>query len=274
MKIGISTFATDETIRPDVLAKAAEERGFESLFLAEHSHIPRGTTLPDGSAPGREYYRGLDPFLALTAAASATERLRLGTGIAILVQRDVIHTAKEVATLDLLSGGRVLLAVGAGWNEAEMRNHGVDPRTRGRLMDEQLAALKAIWTEEETSFHGEHVNFGPIHQWPKPVQRPHPPIYIGGHSRAARRRVIEHGDGWFPLVVAPEDVQDMRSELAARERTGVVMNVPADENDLPNLDRFAEAGADRATFHLEALPESAALRKLDELAALITRYSS
>ncbi|MBB4933165.1 putative F420-dependent oxidoreductase [Lipingzhangella halophila] len=273
MKFGISTFVTDEGIRPDALGKALEERGFESVFLAEHSHIPKGATAPDGSELERPYYRGLDPFIALTAAASATKNLLLSTGVALLVQRDVLHTAKEVASLDLLSGGRTILTVGAGWNRAEMRNHGVDPVTRGRRLDEQLAVLKAIWTQDEASFHGEHVDFGPVYMWPKPVQRPHPPIYIGGHSPAARRRVAEHGDGWFPITATSDDIREMRASLAARGRTGVVMNVPGDADSPASLAEYAEAGAERATFHIETMPESATLRKLDDLAKLVARYT-
>ncbi|TCP57240.1 putative F420-dependent oxidoreductase [Tamaricihabitans halophyticus] len=269
MKFGVSTFVTDEGIRPDALAKALEERGFDSLFLAEHSHIPLGTTTPDGSTLDRQFYRTLDPFIALTAAASATENLLLGTGVTLLVQRDVIHTAKEVASLDLLSHGRAVLTVGAGWNRTEMRNHGVDPATRGRKLDEQLAALKTIWTKSEATFTGEHVNFGPMFQWPKPVQQPHPPIYIGGHSPAARRRVAEHGDGWFPVVATVADVREMRAALIARDRADVVLNVPAEENQPALLAEFAEAGADRATFDIPTESESATLRRLDALAALV-----
>jgi len=182
MRFGISTFITDEGIRPDVLGRALEERGFSSLFLAEHSHIPvrRESPYPGGGELPRKYYRTLDPFVALTAAAVVTSRLVLGTGIALLPQRDVIHTAKQVASLDLVSGGRVVFGVGVGWNREEMRNHGTDPATRGALMDEQLAALTRIWTADRAEFHGEHVDFDPIHSWPKPVQRPRPPIYIGG----------------------------------------------------------------------------------------------
>ncbi|MFD9906704.1 LLM class F420-dependent oxidoreductase [Streptomyces sp. NPDC059063] len=274
MKLGISTFVTDEGIRPDALGRALEERGFDSLFLAEHSHIPKGSTAPDGSALERAYYRSLDPFLALTAAAAATRTLLLGTGVALLVQRDVIHTAKEVATLDLLSGGRTVLAVGAGWNREEMRNHGTDPRTRGRLLDEQLAALKLIWTRDTAEFHGEHVDFGPLHMWPKPVQDPHPPLYIGGHSPAALARMAAHGDGWFPIVVTPAEVRRVRKSLAEQGRTGVVINVPARQDRRDLMDAYAEAGADRATFHLDAMPEPATLRKLDELAALVDDYDT
>ncbi|GAA1550299.1 LLM class F420-dependent oxidoreductase [Actinomadura kijaniata] len=273
MKFGVSTFVTDEGIRPGALGAALEERGFESLFVAEHSHIPTGSTAPDGTELARAYYRALDPLIALTAAAAATTRLRLGTGVLLLVQRDVIQTAKEVASLDLLSGGRVILAVGAGWNRTEMRDHGTDPGVRGRLLDERLAALKEIWTRDEAEFHGEYVRFGPMRMWPKPVQRPHPPIYIGGHSPAALARVAAHGDGWFPIEVTPDDVRRVRGALAERGRTGVVITVPADPAGEGTLDAYAEAGADRATFHLETMPEAATLRKLDELAALAARYS-
>ncbi|SHF64823.1 LLM class F420-dependent oxidoreductase [Streptoalloteichus hindustanus] len=272
MKFGFSTFVTDEGIRPDVLGRALEERGFDAVFLAEHSHIPRGSTFPGGEELTRDYYRTLDPFVALTAAATSTTNLLLGTGIALLPQRDVIHTAKEVATLDLLSGGRVIFAVGVGWNLGEIRNHGVDPHTRGRRMDEQLAALKVIWTQDEAEFHGEHVRFDPIHMWPKPVQRPHPPIYIGGNSAAARERVAAHGDGWFPTELAPEKIPGVREWLAERGRTDVVLNVVVPQNDPAALEAHIEAGVDRVTFHSGWLTEADALRKLDELAALTERY--
>ncbi|MDT7575898.1 MAG: hypothetical protein QOH17_2231, partial [Pseudonocardiales bacterium] len=182
MKFGIATFITDEGIRPAALGRALEERDFSSLFIAEHSHIPAGreSPYPGGGELPRRYYRTLDPFVALAAVASVTSRLVLGTGIALLPQRDVIHTANEVASLDLVSDGRVAFGVGVGWNREEMRNHGTDPATRGALMDEQLAALKQIWTQDQAEFHGKHVDFDPIFLWPKPVQQPHPPIYLGG----------------------------------------------------------------------------------------------
>ncbi|NSC20674.1 LLM class F420-dependent oxidoreductase [Streptomyces albus subsp. chlorinus] len=265
MRIGIATFPTDYGIRPDTLARAVEERGFDSLFLAEHSHIPVGSALPDGSGLDRRYYRTLDPFVALTAAAATTRTLRLGTGVALLAQRDVIHTAKQVASLDLLSGGRVVLAVGTGWNRQEMRHHGTDPRTRGRVLDERIAALKEIWTHEVAEYHGEYVDFGPIQQWPKPVQRPHPPVYIGGHSPAALRRVFAHGDGWFPLDTSPEEFRRVRVELAAAGRDQVHLNAPGDPEDPAAVERYAQAGAHRAVFPLDVLPHDETLRRLDEL---------
>src|ERR1700754_1256157 len=205
MRFGIATFITDEGIRPDVLGRALEERGFSSLFIAEHSHIPvsRESPYPAGGELPRRYYRTLDPFVALTAAAAVTSQLVLGTGIALLPQRDGIHTAKQVASLEPGSNGRFAFGVGVGWTREEMRNHGTDPATRGALMDEQLAALKEIWTADQAEFHGEHVDFDPIYLWPKPVQQPHPPIYLGGESPAALRRVAASGGAWVAPARTP-----------------------------------------------------------------------
>ncbi|WP_030372642.1 LLM class F420-dependent oxidoreductase [Streptomyces rimosus] len=270
MEFAISTFVTDEGIRPDALGRALEERGFDTVFLAEHSHIPVGSRTLEGGVLERRFHRTLDPFLALTAMASATSRLLLGTGIALLIQRDTLHTAKEVATLDLLSGGRVLLGVGTGWNRQEMSNHGTDPATRGALLDEQIDALRALWTQEEAEFHGKHVDFAPVYMWPKPVQRPHPPVYIGGHSPAARARFLARGDGWMPLDVTPDDIREVRAELARRGRGKANITVPG--NDPETLPAFAEAGADRALLALDTMPESDTLRRLDELAEVAERY--
>src|SRR3954468_17116994 len=234
MKFGISTFVTDEGIRPDVLGAALEERGFDSLFLAEHSHIPvnRESPYPGGGDLPRVYYRTLDPFVALSAAATATSELLLGTGIALLIQRDLIHTAKEVASLDVISDGRALFGVGVGWNREEMRNHGTDPKTRGALMDEQLAALKEIWTKDEAEFHGRHVDFDPIYAWPKPVQQPHPPIYLGGESPAALRRLAAFGDAWLPRApTPPKEITRVREWLAEQGRDGVPFTVFAADTD-------------------------------------------
>lgn len=189
MKFGVATFVTDEGIGPGLLGKELESRGFDSVFLAEHSHIPvnRASAYPGGGDLSRKYCRTLDPFIALTAMASTTTNLLLGTGVALLPQRDVIHTAKEVASVDLVSAGRMMFGVGVGWNREEMRNHGTDPSTRGALTDEVLGALTEIWARDEAEFHGEFIDFDPIYAWPKPVQRPHPPIFIGGESDAAAR---------------------------------------------------------------------------------------
>ncbi|MHA6793966.1 LLM class F420-dependent oxidoreductase [Pseudonocardia bannensis] len=271
MKFGIATFVTDEGIRPDVLGRALEERGFDSLFLAEHSHIPtsRETPYPGGGELPRVYYRTLDPFVALTAAGGATNDLLLATGIALLPQRDLIHTAKLVASLDYLSDGRVAFGVGAGWNREEMRNHGVEPRTRGALMDEQLAALKTIWTQDEAEFHGKYVNFDPIYSWPKPVQKPHPPIYLGGESRAALNRLLRYGDAWLPRAhTSPEEMRRVRQWLADNGRPDVPFTVFGAGTEQAELAGYREADVERVTFMLDTLPEAETLETLDRLAKI------
>ncbi|SFW89769.1 LLM class F420-dependent oxidoreductase [Amycolatopsis australiensis] len=273
MEFGISTFVTDEGIRPDVLGKALEERGFDSLFLAEHSHIPvsRESPYPGGGDLPEKYKRTLDPFVALAAAGTATSDLLLGTGIALLPQRDVIHTAKEVASLDLVSGGRVLFGIGVGWNREEMRNHGTDPATRGALADEQLAALKRIWTSEQAEFHGAHVDFDPIFSWPKPVQKPHVPIYIGGESEAALKRLAKYGDGWLLRGHTHfDEVRRVRGWLADQGRDDVRFAVFGGPAKPKVIDGFREAGVERYTFLLETLPETETLKALDELAGYLS----
>ena len=274
MKFGIATFVTDEGIRPDVLGRALEERGFDSLFLAEHSHIPvsRETPYPGGGELPRVYYRTLDPFVALTAAAGTTTSLLLGTGIALLPQRDVFHTAKEVASLDLLSGGRVRFGVGVGWNREEMRDHGVDPATRGPLMNEQLAALKELWTKDQAEFHGKYVSFGPAFSWPKPVQRPHPPFVIGGESKAALDRLLHYGDEWLPRAyMSPQRIREVRQWLAGNGRDGVPFTVFGARGP-ESVEGFAGAGVERVTFMLPTTPEAESLAALDRLAEAVRSY--
>ncbi|MFG2479900.1 LLM class F420-dependent oxidoreductase [Streptomyces fagopyri] len=274
MKIGVTTFLTDEGIRPAPLAKALEERAFESLLLHEHSHVAakRETPFPGGGELPRMYYRTLDPFVALTAAATVTDNLVLGTGVALLVERDVIHTAKQVASLDLVSDGRVLFGVGTGWSREEMRNHGTDPRTRGKLLNEQLAAIKEIWTSDQAAFHGEYIDFAPIFCWPKPVQRPHPPIFIGGDGEAALARVAAHGDGWMPHSVGnPARVQAQLNWVT--EVAGDVPVTVASVAPRPELiAAYAEAGVDRVALSLPTQLEAETLRMLDMLAALVSDY--
>jgi probable F420-dependent oxidoreductase len=275
MRFGVATFITDDGIRPDVLGRALEERGFDSLFIAEHSHIPvnRESPWPEGGELPRRYYRTLDPFVALTAVAAVTTRLVLGTGIALLPQRDVIHTAKQVASLDVVSDGRFAFGVGVGWNREEMRNHGTDPTTRGALIDEQLAALKQIWTTEQAEYHGEHVDFDPIYLWPKPVQQPHPPIYLGGESPAALRRLATHGDAWLPRAhTAPEEIVRVRKWLAEQGRDGVPFTVFAADTDERRLAGYVDAGVDEITLMLDTLPEAETLRALDELTAVAAAH--
>jgi probable F420-dependent oxidoreductase len=271
MKFSIETFVTDESIAPGPLAAAVEQRGFHALFVTEHSHMPVAyePPYPGAAEPSREYYRLLDPFVALASAATATRRLILATAVILLAQRDVIYTAKEVASLDLISGGRVVLGVGVGWNRHEMRNHKLDPATRGAKLDEQIRALKEIWTNDIAEFHGEFVDFAPSYSWPKPVQRPNPPIFIGGTSRAALRRVCSFGDGWLPPVgVTVDEIVRGREWLAANGRSDVPIAVWGVGRDEELLAGYAQAGVDEVAYLLPTLPESAALRELDELAEL------
>jgi probable F420-dependent oxidoreductase len=274
MKFGVSTFLTDEGIGPATLGPALEERGFDALFLAEHSHIPasRETPYPAGGDLPRIYYRTLDPLVALGAAAVATRNLLLGTGIALVVQRDPIHTAKEVATLDLISGGRAVLGVGAGWNREEMRNHGTDPRTRGRVMDERIRAIIALWTREEAEFHGEFVDFDPVFSWPKPVQRPHPPIYVGGGSERAFERTAEYGSAWMPSGVHPKELGaqiDRMRQVTDAETPVVVYAAP---HDPEALEIYAALGIERVLLYLPTLPENQTLRTLDAYVEAVSAY--
>ncbi|QRP44008.1 LLM class F420-dependent oxidoreductase [Amycolatopsis sp. FDAARGOS 1241] len=275
MRFGIFSFVTDEGIRPDALARGVEERGFDSLFVGEHSHIPadRQSPYPAGGELPRMYYRMYDPFVALTAAASVTSTLLLGTGVALLAQRDPIQTAKEVASLDHLSGGRVLFGVGAGWNLEEMRDHGTDPDTRGRLLDERLDAMKQLWTAEEATFHGEFTHFDRAVAYPKPVQAPHPPIYIGGNSKYAARRAGRHGGVWMPnSVVVPERVgklMALRDEVAPGAPVSVFAVGTKNE---ALLEAYVEAGVERITILLGTRPEAETLSRLDALVKVVEKY--
>jgi probable F420-dependent oxidoreductase len=269
MDIGISTFVNDDTIDAVSLARAVEERGFDALSIAEHTHIPasRDTPRPGGGELPRRYWHTLDPFVALTAAAMATERLRVGTGICLVVERDPITTAKEVASVDLLSGGRFEFGVGAGWNREEMRNHGTDPDRRFSLMRERIEAMKAIWTQDEAEYHGEHVEFDSIWSWPKPVQQPHPPILVGGTGPKALDRVLRYGDEWMPNRVAdPADLAPRIAEL--RDRAG--RHVPVTYFGADASEEFvaalAAAGVDRTLLQL---PDAGA----DEVLPLVERYA-
>ncbi|MDX3070888.1 LLM class F420-dependent oxidoreductase [Streptomyces sp. MI02-7b] len=273
MKFGVSTFITDRGVRPAPLGTALEDRAFDSLFIAEHSHIPakRESPYPDGGELPEMYYRTLDPFVALAVIATVTERLLLGTGIALIPQRDPIHTAKEVASLDLVSDGRVVFGVGVGWNREEMRDHGTDPATRGRLTDERLRAMRELWTQEKAEFHGEFVDFDPSYAWPKPVQRPFPPIYVGG-GPGGFHRVAELGDAWLADGMPPDElgplIERMRS-VAGRE---VPVTVYAAADDPAQVEGYLGLGVERVLFYLPTMPEQETLAYLDRLAELAGRY--
>jgi probable F420-dependent oxidoreductase len=243
MEFGIGYFPTHDAVSAGAMARLVEERGHESLFFAEHSHIPasRASPYPGGGELPRKYIHCYDLFVALTAAAAATSKLRVGSGICLVIQRDPIHTAKEVASIDHLSGGRVEFGVGAGWNREEMSDHGTDPRTRMRLMQERVEAIREIWTQDEASYSGEFVSFERIWSWPKPAQRPHPPILVGGLGQTVLDRVLAFGDAWFPNYGSDdllERVADLRGR-ANRRIDVMAMGVPADPKALEPL---AEAG--------------------------------
>lgn len=278
MKFGVSMFATDYAIRPDELAREVEQRGFESIWFPEHTHIPasRRTPWPGGGDLPREYWHTFDPFLSLTAAASVTTKLRLGTGICLLIERDPITTAKEVATLDQLSQGRVIFGIGGGWNVEEMENHGTNYRQRWRVLRERVLAMKEIWTKEEAEFHGEFVNFDPLWSHPKPVQKPHPPILMGGDGPTTFDRVLEYCDGWMPIGVRAENltakIATLRQRVteAGRNPEAVSVSVFAAPHGRAALDELAQAGVERAIFYLPSQERDKVLPLLDQYAQMMS----
>ncbi|HYZ66869.1 MAG TPA: LLM class F420-dependent oxidoreductase [Mycobacterium sp.] len=274
MRFGISTFVNDDSIDTVSLARAIEDRGFDSLIIAEHTHIPasRETPYPLGGELPPIYYRTLDPFVTLAAAAAVTSRIELFTGIALLIQRDPIITAKEAASIDLISGGRFIFGVGAGWNLEEMRNHGTDPKTRGALLDEQIEAIKVLWTDEPAEFHGKYVDFDALYLRPKPVRQPHPPIYIGGDSDATVKRVIRHRAGWisnpFPAKHLKKRIDQMR-DGAGHEVPLAMFGTPPELDYWRSVD---ELGFDQVGLMLPTLPKDESLRLLDEFTAKVDKY--
>ncbi len=276
MKFGVAIFATEYSAGPDEVARMAEQRGFESVLFPEHTHIPtsRQTPYPAGGELPQEYSHTLDPFVACTAAAAATERIRVGTAICLVVQRDPIATAKAVATVDHVSGGRFLFGVGAGWNEEEMRNHGTDPGRRFGLMRERVEAMKEIWTSDEAAYHGRHVDFDPIWSWPKPVQAPHPPILVGGNGRTVYERVLAYGDEWLPNRLGDEEKFLARIEKlqrlgreAGRERVPVTLQLAPES--AAEIEPYEQAGVHRCVHYLPPAPPDEVERRLDDLAPLV-----
>jgi probable F420-dependent oxidoreductase len=274
VKFGIAIFPTDYAISMAELAPAVESAGFESLWVAEHSHIPasRESTWPTGGELPKHYWHSMDPFVALTVAATASKTLRIATGICLVTQRDPIHTAKEVASLDHISNGRFIFGIGAGWNREEMADHGTDFSTRWTLMRERVEAMKAIWTEDESEYHGEMVNFGPMWSWPKPVQKPHPPVVLGGSGPKILERVVRYGDGWMPnrgdvLKRIPE-LRDM-AKAAGRGHLPVSYYPKATAED---IERAGEAGVERCIWYVPPDGRDGALKRLEELARLIRPY--
>jgi probable F420-dependent oxidoreductase len=279
MHVGGQIFFTEYSMSPAALAVALEERGFESLWVAEHSHIPvsRRFTLPGSMELSQQYFDVMDPFVTLTAAAVATMRLRLATAICLVIQRDTIQTAKSVASLDRVSGGRFLFGIGGGWNAEEMENHGTVYATRFKKMREQIEAMKLIWTEDVAEYHGEIVDFPPMIARPKPVQRPHPPVIVGGAFRHAARRAIRYGDGILPQGAqagsgSPEDYMPRLREMAAeagRDPASLPVTIGDAPEDLAVLNRYRELGVARVTVRLPAAKADAVLPILDRWAGLV-----
>ena len=283
MHVGAAIFFTDYSIGPVELARALEARGFESLWAPEHSHIPlsRQSPFPQGGDLPKKYYDLMDPFVTLSAAAAATERLRVATGICLVVQRDPIQTAKEVATLDQVSGGRFLFGIGAGWNAEEMADHGTEFASRFRVMQERVEAMRAIWTKSKPEYSGEFVRFPPMMTWPKPIQKPHPPVIVGGAFPYGARRAIAYGDGWLPHARRPAygDVLEFLPEFnkmvteAGRDRTTMSVSVFGVAEDVDLIKRYRDAGADRVIFNLPAAKADEVLPMLDRCAALMRQVA-
>jgi probable F420-dependent oxidoreductase len=252
MEFGVGYFPTHDGLGPGAVARLAEERGQDALFFAEHTHIPADRQSPWGDGTRelpRKYWHCYDLFVALTAAAEATSRLRVGSGVCLVVERDPIITAKEVASVDHLSGGRLEFGVGAGWNREEMANHGTDPRTRMALLAERVQAMQSIWTQEEASYSGRFVNFDRIWSWPKPAQQPWPPVLVGGGGPTVLRRVLAWGDGWFPQW-HDRDLFARIAELEARADRPIQVQVLSVPPDPKALEQLANAGVRRASSWL------------------------
>jgi probable F420-dependent oxidoreductase len=278
LKIGAVMFFTTDSMQPAALGRLLEERGFESLWVPEHTHIPssRKTPYPAGGPLIRPYYEIMDPFLALNTAAAVTTRLKIGTGIALITQRDPIVTAKMISTIDQLSKGRFLFGVGNGWNQDEIENHGTDFASRHKLARERIEAMQAIWTQEEPEYHGEFVNFDKMKQWPKPYQRPHPPIIVGGAFPYAARRAIRYGDGWIPradrlekdgIGVLIGKFREMATE-AGRDPASLPITIFRAPPELDRLRYCEEIGIDRVVFSLPAEGRDALMPIIDRWADL------
>lgn len=274
MEFGIGYFPTHDAVSPGAFARLVQDRGHESLFFAEHTHIPasRESAYPGGGELPDVYYKTLDPFVTLAAAAAVTSKIELFTGIALLIQRDPITTAKEAASIDQISGGRFVFGVGAGWNIEELRDHGTDPKTRGSLLDERIEAIKALWTNEPAEYHGKYVDFESSYSRPKPVQTPHPPIYVGGNSDATVKRIIRHQAGWISNPFPAEDLKKRIDQL----RDGAGHDVPLAQFGTPQDPEYwravEELGFGQVALILPSVPRDESLKLLDEYAALVATY--
>ena len=280
MDFGVYMFPTDYAMRPDDFARAAEDRGFESVWFPEHTHIPasRQSPWPGGGDLPREYWHSYDPFVALTAAAAATTNLKLGTGICLVMERDPIITAKEVASVDRISNGRFIFGIGGGWNAEEMGNHGTNFRRRWRVLRENILAMKEIWTQEEPEFHGEYVDFDKIWSYPKPVQQPHPPILMGGDGPTTFDRVVEFGDGWMPIggrgdtgVALDQKIAILRERLAeaGRDPDSAPVTIFGAQPNSDTVSRMEQYGVSRVLLTVPTEGPETVLPLLDDLAKLV-----
>jgi probable F420-dependent oxidoreductase len=283
LRVGAMTFPTAYSMSVGDLAAALEARGFESLWLPEHSHIPvrRESPWPGGAELPASYYDVYDPIVALALAAEHTTTLRLGTAVLIMPQRDPIQLAKSLATIDVVSGGRLEVGIGGGWNLEEMRNHGADPSRRFRRMREGAEAMVAIWTQDAAEYHGVLVDFDPIQAWPKPVQRPHPRIHIGGAAPSVLQRVIRYGDGWIPLAGRGggdmlDHVRELRRRASAADRDPNALEVTVCDapQDHATLERYMDAGVDRVLFRLPSEGRDATVSLLDGLAPIVEQVAA
>ncbi len=284
MDFGVSMFLTDYSMAPGELAQALEARGFESMWAPEHSHIPtsRRTPYPGGGDLPKAYYDVMDPFVTLTAAAMATKTLKLGTGVCLVNQRDTIQTAKLVASIDQVSGGRFLFGIGIGWNAEEMEDHGTVFATRAKLVRERIEAMKLIWTKSKAEYHGELVNFPEMMAWPKPVQKPHPPVIVGGAFPQAARRAVRSGDGWIPLAGRPHQYGDVfdyvpkfRAMLkeAGRDEASCPITLFNVQEDADLLKRYRDLGAVRVCVTLPPEKADRTLPALDRWTKLIRQVN-
>ncbi len=281
MKLGILMFATDYALRPDELACACEERGFESVWFPEHTHIPasRRSPWPVGGELPRDYWHTYDLFVSLMAAAAATRTIKLGSGICLVIERDPLVLAKAVASVDQLSGGRLLFGIGGGWNAEEMEHHGTPFQRRWKVLRERIEAMKLIWTQEAAEYHGEFVNFDPLWSHPKPLQQPHPPILLGTLSTQGLQRVVRYCDGWIPGLIPPNDLAvAMRTLHALAEQAGrtprdlpvSIFGVPGEET---TLRQYQELGVERAVLAAPSEGREQVLPLLDRYAALLPKLA-
>ena len=283
LKFGVSMFFTDYSMAPGKLAQTLEERGFESVWAPEHSHIPvsRKTPFPAGGDLPKKYYDCMDPFVTLTAAAMATKTLKVGTGVCLVQQRDPIQTAKLVASIDNVSGGRFLFGIGNGWNQDEMENHGTEFKSRHKRARENVEAMKEIWTKSKAEYHGEFVNFDPMMTWPKPVQKPHVPVIVGGAFPYSARRAIRYGDGWIPQAARGgyKEIADMIPEFrkmateAGRDPASIAITVWFPRADADLMKRYQDLGVERVVFNAESEPAEKVLPAIDAIGALMAKVN-